>query len=62
MKNTIAVICADGLFTGEPSISGSEDIINYILTRDSFSRPEDADGETVKHYAITCTVTVEEIK
>lgn len=61
MKETIAVICADGLFTGRPSISGVEDVISYLMIRESYSRAEDADDSPVKRYAVVCKITVEEI-
>lgn len=60
-KETISVICAEGLFSWRPSVSGVEDIINYLMVRDSYSRPEDADGQEVKRYAVVCKITVEEI-
>ncbi|VEC00240.1 Uncharacterised protein [Cedecea lapagei] len=63
MKETVAVICDEGLFAGKPSISGVEDIISYMMTRDSYARKEDADcdGVSVKRYAVVCKITVEEI-
>lgn len=61
-KETIALICAEGLFTERPSVSGVEDVINYLMTRESYSRPEDADGQQVKRYAVVCKITVEEIE
>lgn len=48
MKQTIVILSAEGLFTSVPSLSGVEDIIGYLLTRDSHVCPEDADGEPVK--------------
>lgn len=61
-KETIAIISAEGLYTERPSLVGVEDIINYLMIRDSYSRPEDADGDPVKRYAIVCRITVEEIE
>lgn len=48
MKETIAVICADGLFAERPSISGLEDVINYLMMRESYACFEDADDSPVK--------------
>lgn len=62
MKETVAVICAEGLFTQRPSFSDAVDIISYLMTRDSYAKPEDADGEQVKRYAVVCKITVEEIE
>ena len=61
MKETIAVICADGLFAGRPSISGIEDVISYLMMRESYACAEDADDSPVKRYAVVCKITVEEI-
>lgn len=61
MKETIAVITSEGLFTDRPTMSGVDDIIGYLMTRDSYAKPEDAGGERVKRYAIVCKITVEEI-
>ena len=61
MKETIAIITSEGLFAGRPTVSGVEDIIGYLMTRDSYDRPEDADEEPVKRFAIVCKITVEEI-
>lgn len=62
MQETIAVITSEGLFTDRPTMSGVDDIIGYLMTRDSYARPEDADGDPVKRYAIVCKITVEEIE
>lgn len=62
MVETIAVITSEGLFTERPSMSGVDDIIGYLMTRDAYARPEDADGDPVKRYAIICKITVEEIE
>ncbi|KMK13570.1 hypothetical protein ABW09_11970 [Pluralibacter gergoviae] len=61
MQETIAIITSEGLFTSKPTMSGVDDIIGYLMTRDSYERPEDADGETVKRYAVVCKITIEEI-
>lgn len=61
-KETIAIIGSTGLFTEKPSVSGLEDIICYMVTRDSYARAEDADGDPVKRYKIEIRITVEEIK
>lgn len=61
MQETIAIITSEGLFTSKPTMSGVDDIIGYLMTRDSYARPEDADGETVKRYAVVCKITIEEI-
>lgn len=39
-----------------------DDIIGYLMTRDAYARPEDADGDPVKRFAIICKITVEEIE
>lgn len=61
MKETIAIIGADALFAKRPDMSEVSDIISYLMTRDSYARPEDADGDPVKRYAIVCKITIEEI-
>jgi len=61
MKQTIVILSAEGLFTSVPSLSGVEDIIGHLLTRDSYACPEDADGEPVRHYRITAHIEAEEI-
>lgn len=61
-KETLAIFTAEGLFTERPSLSDTGDIIAYLMTRESYSTPEDADGEPVKRYALVCTITVEEIE
>lgn len=61
MKETIAVICSDGLFAERPSISGVEDVISYLMMRESYACVEDADDSQVKRYAVVCKITVEEI-
>lgn len=61
-KETIAVITTEGLFTERPTLSGIDDVIAYLMTRDSYAAPEDADGDPVKRYGIVCKVTVEEIE
>lgn len=61
MQETIAIITSEGLFTSKPTMSGVDDIIGYLMTRDSYARLEDADGETVKRYAVVCKITIEEI-
>ncbi|HBQ0420036.1 TPA: hypothetical protein L7I76_002380 [Klebsiella aerogenes] len=61
MVETIAVITSEGLFTGRPTMSGVDDIIGYLMLRDAYAKPEDADGDPVKRYAIVCKITVEEI-
>lgn len=61
MKQTIVILSAEGLFTSVPSLSGVEDIIGYLLTRDSYACPEDAGGEPVKRYRISAHIEAEEI-
>lgn len=61
-RETVAVIMGDGLFTERPSLAGVEDIISYLMMRESYAKPEDADGEPVKRYAVVCKITVEEIE
>lgn len=61
-KETIAIITSEGLFTNRPSLSGVDDIIGYLIARDAYLKPEDADGDPVKRYAVVCKVTVEEIE
>lgn len=61
MKQSIVILSAEGLFTSVPSLSGVEDIIGYLLTRDSYGRAEDADGEPVKRYRISARIEAEEI-
>lgn len=59
---TIAVITTDGWFTSRPSLVGVDDIIGYVIARDAYLKPEDADGDPVKRYAVVCRVTIEEIE
>ncbi|HCY3233055.1 TPA: hypothetical protein O1L71_002334 [Escherichia coli] len=59
---TIAIITTEGWFTSKPSMSGVEDIIGYVIARDAYLKPEDADGDPVKRYAVVCRVTIEEIE
>ncbi|EDW1420447.1 hypothetical protein S632_004780 [Salmonella enterica subsp. enterica] len=59
---TIAIITTEGWFTSKPSLSGVEDIIGYVIARDAYLKPEDADGDPVKRYAVVCRVTIEEIE
>lgn len=61
MKQTIVILSAEGLFTSVPSLSGVEDIIGYLLTRESYDCAEDADGEPVKRYRISAHIEAEEI-
>lgn len=61
-KETIAIIGSTGLFTDKPTVSGLEDIICYMVTRDSYSKAEDADGDPVKRYKIEIKITAEEIE
>lgn len=61
-KETIAIITSEGWFTNRPSLSGVDDIIGYLIARDAYLKPEDADGDPVKRYAVVCKVTVEEIE
>lgn len=61
MKQTIVILSAEGLFTSVPSLSGVEDIIGYLLTRDAFGCSEDADGEPVKRYRISAHIEAEEV-
>ncbi|WP_275553689.1 hypothetical protein [Mixta sp. Marseille-Q2659] len=62
MKETMALIMADGFFTEKPNFVEVSDIISYLVTRESYSRPEDADGSPVKQYGITVKIEIEEIK
>lgn len=61
-EETIAIITTEGWFTSKPSLSGVEDIIGYVIARDAYLKPEDADGDPVKRYAVVCRVTIEEIE
>ncbi|MGL3999977.1 hypothetical protein ACR3LR_09205 [Pantoea eucalypti] len=61
MKQTIVILSAEGLFTSVPALSGVEDIIGYLLTRESYGCAEDADGEPVKRYRISARIEAEEI-
>ncbi|EAA8256891.1 hypothetical protein UX924_001033 [Salmonella enterica] len=62
VAETIAIITTEGWFTSKPSLSGVEDIIGYVIARDAYLKPEDADGDPVKRYAVVCRVTIEEIE
>lgn len=61
MKQTIVILSAEGFFTSTPSLSGVEDIIGYLLTRESYGCAEDADGDPVKRYRISAHIEAEEI-